>query len=329
MSIFLRGSLGAGGIGLLDSFRDRLLVAISERASTQWSASLAIKIVLIVGGSGLAGLAQFLAIPAGQHISTWGAVGVVAVIAAALGGLYVAIVDKDASKELALAHDAVEQARAFEEALDESLELFENESTSLSRAIELYQSMFAMRGAIEHIVSSSLDDEKLCQKLIDVAERSLQVALDFHLNEHWTLTIYKAEKDQSGRRYLHAKATTRSVKCAIEDARRLPEGVGVAGICLAKAEEVIVPDMSASRVGNMHELGSDGLPHDATRYRSLAAAPVLVGNSKEPWGVVCATSDRTNHFKPDGVPGVRTDEAIRALAGMVALAVATQQRNST
>jgi hypothetical protein len=311
---------------LLEEYRERLLSAIYDRAVRHWSASLAIKIALIVGGSCLAGLAQFLSIPEGQPISIWGAIGVLSVVAAALGGLYVAIVDADASKELALAHEAVEQARAFEDALDESLKLFENESTSLSRAIELYQAMFAMRGAIERVVHSTMDDEKICQTLIDVAERSLQVALDFHLNEHWTLTIYKSERDASGRRYLHAKATTRSVKCALTDARKLPEGVGVAGICLAKAEEVIVPDMSASRVGNMHELGAVKLPHDATRYRSLAAAPILVGNASEPWGVICATSDRTGHFKPDGEPGVRTDEAIRALAGMVALAIATHQK---
>ncbi|WP_332654512.1 GAF domain-containing protein [Brevundimonas sp.] len=283
-----------------------------------------IKLVLIVGGSAVAGAAQFMAIPAGEEISTWGIAGVAAVILAGCGGLYMAFVDQDASHELALAAQAIEQAREFEEALSESVQLFEGDATSLSRAIELYLATNALGAGVERMIGVALSDTELAERLLGVADRSLLLALDFNLMEHWTLTIYKTEQAVSGRRQLRALAFKRSMPCKVEEARVLPEGIGVAGICLAKNEEVIVPDMAESRTGNMHELGSIGLPHDAQRYRSLAAAPIRIAGQAEPWGVICATSDRPGHFSPDGKPGVRTDEAIRALAGMVALAVAAQ-----
>lgn len=302
--------------------------AISNRGRRQWLGSLFVKLTLIVGGSAIAGAAQFMAVPADSTLTPWGVAGVAAVFCAGLGGLYMAFVDHDASRELETAARALEQARELDEALDESMELFDAESTSLSRAIELYLGVVALAAAVEQISHTGpVPDRELAERLLAVAERSLLLALDFIMKEHWTLTIYRTERDGLGRRQLRALAFKRSIPCAVENARVLPEGIGVAGICLAKDEEVIVPDMAETRTGNLHELGLHGQPHDAIRYRSLAAAPIRPVGALEPWGVICATSDRPGHFSPDGKPGVRTDEAIRALAAMVALAISAQ--NST
>lgn len=297
--------------------------ALYERGIRLFRANQLVKVILTLGGAGLATAAQFLVIPKGEQISTWGVVGLFAVGATLLGGLHTAFVEQDAAKQLALAQEAVEAAQDLRDQIDAFVDEFDQENSSLNRAIELYQAQAAMRGAIEVYASaptSGKDAAHLADALLDVASRSLQLALDFKISEHWTLTIYRCAKLDTGGRHLEPIATTRSTKCPLKDARRIPEGVGVAGICLARREEVIVPDISEARSGNMHEMGAQRIPHDIERYKSLVAAPIRRGD--EIWGVVCATSSRPGHFVPDGAPGVRSDEAVRALASMMELAVA-------
>lgn len=90
----------------------------------------------------------------------------------------------------------------------------------------------------------------------------------------------------------------------------------------ASGIEVVEPDLwsesNEARVVAPHL----SRPHDRLRYRSIVAVPIKVNFLERPWGVVVATSDRKGHFsQSDARGGVRTVEAARSVAAMVALAV--------
>jgi hypothetical protein len=66
-------------------------------------------------------------------------------------------------------------------------------------------------------------------------------------------------------------------------------------------------------------------PGDDQRYRSVAAVPILLGSTGEPWGVTIASSSVPGQFSPaDGSEGWEHAEAVRILAGMLALTILGQ-----
>jgi len=298
-----------------------------KRASRHRLATLGVKTVLIIGASCLAGAAQFLTAPAGQPLPFWNAVGIIAVLLACLGGLYTAFVDQDASHELEVARQAIEAARTFEEDLSEALEDLDRNDSSLTRLSHLYSAVQDMRSVIESSVSLDLSEQDAIRLLMTVADRSLKVAAGFQMAQHWTLCVYRTDRNPEQRRILRCVASSRSVDCDLDGSRVWPEGVGAAGITLARGTEVIVPDLTDPGLGNIHELpGPQRRDHDDLRYRSIAAVPIMVGTDVDPWGVVVATSDQCGHFKPHGDEGTQAAEAVRALAGMVELTISVRRR---
>jgi hypothetical protein len=188
------------------------------------------------------------------------------------------------------------------------------------RAFELYRAMFLMAGVLESSVGLQVTDENLIQAMLDVSKRSWVIALAFRMAEHYTLCVYKAEKDtKTGKDVLRCIASDRTKQCALKDARQWLEGVGVTGACYSRAHEIIVPDVSSVELGSLY--GVNQKSDDEEKYVSLAAAPILIGDSDVPWGVVTATSDRAGHFKPDEEPTLQAAEGVRGLSAMVALAV--------
>jgi hypothetical protein len=234
-------------------------------------------------------------------------------------------VDRDPTNDLDLAKRAWRASRELDSALDDAIVEFDRQETALSRAIHLYSAMKDMIGVQEESILLNTSADDAIEKLIDVADRSLRLAADFKMAEHWTLSICKTEPSSNGRRQLRCIATRRSMKCDLSDARVWPEGIGAAGIALSKAEEVVVPDLADPALGTLHKIPGDlTRNHDDGRYRSIIADPILIGPETEPWGVVIATSDRPNHFSAKGDPGIQAAEAIRCLTRQIELAIASR-----
>ena len=109
--------------------------------------------------------------------------------------------------------------------------------------------------------------------------------------------------------------------------------MGVAGMALAKDAEVAATDIWDPSVASVFGLnGASASSTDKDRYRSLLAVPVRVGNESPPWGVVCASSNRPEHFQTfdpvdEDAPAAQRVEALRALAGQVAMCVALCKAN--
>ncbi|MDF2621226.1 MAG: hypothetical protein K0S00_3885 [Xanthobacteraceae bacterium] len=186
----------------------------------------------------------------------------------------------------------------------------------------------SMRGAVERIVDNiSVDEIKACELLLEVSDRSLAISLGLSIADHYTICIYISEKDSDGRDVLRCVAHRRTVDCPIEEARKWPSGVGVAGAALARGVEVVVPDLTAQGIGTLYSHLQK--PADGERYRSIVAVPIILDDPRAPWGVAVGTSDVPGHFSVGDWAGLQTAEPIRALAGMAALAVKIVRSQAT
>lgn len=305
-------------MGTLASLEKQISARFEARSRLFFRTSLFVKIALVIGGSLVAGIAQLITQPQG-----WGIAGIAAAVLAAIGGIVVAITEQDASSDLERARSAIAQAREFE---DEALKV-DFYKQDLRRVTELYSALRTMREVLE--VSVQLEDKTLQNVVEDfykLAKRSLLIALGFELEEHWTVCIYRAEKDTAtGKTDLGCIQHERTVDCDISEARRWPEGVGVAGYAFSNNKEILVPDLNAPELGTTFQLGERARIYDEVRYRSIAAIPIRLADKV--WGIAVATSSRPGHFSvQNDEGGVQAAEALRALASMVALAAAVKEK---
>jgi hypothetical protein len=190
----------------------------------------------------------------------------------------------------------------------------------VTRGLELYVAVDAMRGAIEQSLGlPGITIDRVIQTCLAVACNSLLVAFDFGIEDTWTICVFQAKKAQeSDMATLHCIAHARKIQCELTDARTWQEGVGFAGVSYSMSNEIIIPDMLEQ--GTIFKIGNPR-PYDSDRYRSMVIVPIIVGPSKIRWGVAVVTSNRSYHFNNDPADGVRTSEPIRAIAAMTALAV--------
>ena len=298
------------------------------RSERHVNASRFVKIGLIAGGSTVAIVAQFMSVPSGEPFGGWQIAGIAAAVVAGFGAIFVVLTEEDASADLENARAAIEEARNHERDYDDILTDFSKFERELQRAIELYSSVNAMRGVVERVLGSRQRDElAIVPLLMMAAKRPLPIALGFEQSHRWTVCIYRAEADSdTNKTMLRCVAHLRSIDCDISQARSWPEGVGVAGIAYAKNSELIVPDMADPALGTVFNLRADlTRPYDAERYRSFAIVPIGVDRDEKPWGVIIGTTDQPSHFNSGEETGLRTTEGIRAVAGMVALAVAASR----
>jgi hypothetical protein len=98
-----------------------------------------------------------------------------------------------------------------------------------------------------------------------------------------------------------------------------------------RSEEVVLEDVTDPAI--RHALNTPAAKDrlsDASRYRSIAAVPVIPHGAPQPWGVVIATSELAGRFSPViQSEGSERAEAMRVFSGMIALAVSTHHIVST
>lgn len=300
------------------SISERVSTLFEKRARRFKRASLFVKAMFIAAGSGVMGITQYLQVEQGKTLAWTQLTGIAASVIVFLGAVFVLITEDDASEELATARRASEELREAQEAVD----AYSAYDEIIDKQISLYQAIMVMRGVIERAVVTDESISLAVSSLLSFTDRLLPVALGFAQADHWTICIYRAVPNHAGRDKLICAAHNRAIKCDIADARAWEEGVGVSGIAYANRQEVIVPNMHAAGLGSVFNIAAGARTYDAERYRSMAVVPVKVDGRQKPWGVVVATNDRYNHFTLEEDVGLQTAEAVRAVAGMVALAVA-------
>ncbi len=247
-----------------------------------------------------------------------------------IGGFILTYTD-DNAETLVQAQRALIEAQDASEAFEEAREFAVEYEEASIRLRSLYFAYSASRGVLERAAALKLDDEiRIIQSCLLAMKRDLRVSLGFDLTHTWTICVYRKQSGNDGSgAYLHCIAHDRTFDCALEKARVWREGVGVGGMALAKNAEVVAPDALAPEAGSLFSLQEPVVSAlDRDRYRSMIGVPIQVGEDKSPWGVVVVTIDQPEHFGNGDSKGVPPEEGARALAGVVALAVALS-RNST
>lgn len=300
------------------SISERVSSLFEERARRFKRASLFVKSMFVAAGSAVMGVTQFLQVGPEETLTATQVVGIAASVVVFAGAVFVLFTEDDASEELATARRASEELREAQDAI-EAYSLYDE---IIDKQISLYQTLVVMRGVIERAVVTGDTLPDVVQKLLQLTNRLLPVALGFAQADQWTICIYRAVPNHAGRDKLVCAAHNRAIMCEIAEARDWEEGVGVSGIAYANRQEVIVPNMHAAGLGSVFNIAAGARDYDGDRYRSMAVVPIKVDGQQKPWGVVVATNDRYNHFTLDEDVGLQTAEAVRAVSGMVALAVA-------
>jgi hypothetical protein len=233
----------------------------------------------------------------------------------------------EARSAINLAKKKDEELSKREVDLSDSFELLTDYRSEQRQIENLYFSMSDLRQALEiGLANQDMQVNALVSAMVEAASRSLRLACGFELDHHFTLAVYIAEANAtSGTFELRCIAQDRSIPCSLDRARTWPHGVGIGGSCFANCVEVIVPDLTDPAVGSAYRipraLEKEG---DAKKYRSMAAVPIILSDNGRPWGVVIGTSDQAGHFQVAASEvniGPQATEALRALAGMIGLAV--------
>ncbi|MDR6302512.1 hypothetical protein GGQ85_000183 [Nitrobacter vulgaris] len=309
---------------VLSNLANELSAKFLSFAKKHFNASMFVKLGLVLGGATIAAVCQGVELAHANHeFSSWSIAGFAGAVLVAIGGVFVAMTETDIATTLDVARRAIDEARLRER----RMERFNADRAvlrkELDRGLELYNSMDVMRGSIEQSLDiPDVAAAKIIQTCLAAARNSLLVALDFSIEETWTICVYMAEASgESDKINLRCIAHARKIECEIEEARLWQEGVGVAGVCYSMGNEIIIPDMAAPELGTVFHLAANNRPYDIERYRSMASIPICIGSSKTPWGVVVVTTDLPGHFTIEPADGVSTSEPVRAIAAMAALAV--------
>lgn len=272
-------------------------------------------------GAAVAGAAQFMdfepAGPSGAQV-----VGLIATVVVFLGGVYSGIVDESAPEQLEAARKAIESAAELEARYGAFQQEYEAYEKDVRRIGNTYLSVMAMRRALEAAAFERPDGAKLAKLFLETAQEHLPDALSFQNHHQWTIGIYKAEQSDDNQSELVLVAKLRAIDCDISRARRWPAGTGLVGIAFTGRKGVTVENVNDPQIRELIGANDQARIGDETRYVSYAIAPILVGPSDTPWGIVIATSNQEGHFSPEEGPGIKTDEAVRAIAGMMEIGVA-------
>lgn len=312
----------------LEAIADRIGSFFTAEARHLRNERLGLKLVLIVGGGVAAGAAQFIDPPTAGSVDWSKIFGFGGVALLGIGGFWGAFREKTTAEALDEARKAVDEARQAQAAEFETRIYMSDLGDKLRRMSHLHTANLSMREAVEQCVNLSSKNEADAARLVlQAGALSVRAAIDFQMDEAWTVSVYQAQVQPSGATELVCIASDRFDAQPAAQTRQWPVGVGHTGSTFAKADETVVPDLSALELGTLDRLPA-AISHDTDgqRYRSIAAIPVQVIGDATPWGVVVATSDRASRFTlHHDEKGSLSAEVARALAGMVGLAVATQR----
>ncbi len=300
------------------SLREQVTTAFARRGQMMHEATQLYRAFFFAAAAGIAGAMQFWSWKADEQPTTAQVVGIAATLVVLVASLISIRSEKDASSELALAQSAITKAQEVEDQLQE----IALQWPDFDRIISLYQFTKLMRDALEQSsLARSGDLNVLIATLLAISAKPLRVAMGYKLGDEWTICVFRAEKLQSGRAQLRLIAHDRTIDCDLSKARIWPEGVGVAGVAYSHQHELLVDDLAADAIRSIFQPPGLRRPYDDERYRSMIAVPISTAGAQEPWGVVTATSDRVGHFNHNSGPGLKPEEAVRALADYVALTV--------
>lgn len=161
--------------------------------------------------------------------------------------------------------------------------------------------------------------EVLISNTLAANKGSFLRSLGFTDDMQWAIQIYSPKKKNGDVEKLECFSQLRSTECDIKDTRRFERGVGAPGLAWSTRERVIVADLESEHAEPMKLPPDLRKPNDIIMIKSLACYPILMGEQRDVWGVVCATCSSARHFELNGSGHVRS-MTIALVAGLLAVA---------
>jgi len=304
----------------LRELRSQLNQITRERLRSASLASRLMNALFVAAAAALAGVAQFWTWPDGSSPSIAQILGIAGTGVVFLAASIRVLSEKGLDGELRTAHELIAHAEDTRERLAEAERL----KPDTDRMIALYSATRLMRDALEQASVAMVGNEVgLVSTMTTLAGPELVAAAGFSLSDQYTISVYEARPLTDGCRYgLHLIEHIRAIPCDKHEARVWPEGRGATGVAFSNSAEIIVDDLTTDTAKSVFGMPDLRRKYDDDRYLSMVAVPILVEGDDRPWGVVAATNDRIGHFNHTQEEGLKTQEAIRALAKYAALAVA-------
>lgn len=309
--------------------RERIIASYRNRERLFEIAKRFVEIGLVIMGSTVAAGAALFSTGFSWPPSAPQIVAITGLAVSLVGAIFIVLVRRD-EDHLHEAHQALVMSEENDLKVQRSEQLLGYLEEVSFQLRSLYFAYGAARNVLERSIAAHLlDEQKLIADMLLTMRLELRIALGFRTDHTWTIVVYRSELDKSdGYNYLRCIAHDRSIECDMGKARRWREGIGVAGMALAKNDEIVAPDILEPAAVSLFSLNGDWVrKEDLNRYRSMFAVPILVGTDTRPWGVVLASCSDPGHFlSPDDdideFGALNNKEAVRAMAGVVALAVA-------
>ena len=270
-------------------------------------------------GAAVTGVGRFVPSTLGIVIS---AVGIV--VALIFGGLVgwadfrKLEISREARSAMVVADNALDRADRYAAALDQQTRRKNLREERLKAGV-------LFREAIATAIASDLGTGDAIDQMLDGAKLRLIAACDFDAAEYWAITVFALDDD--GEEMEKIAALWNDATTSAQPSRTWRKGEGFTGVAWRNERPVIVPGMIVPGLAEEYPVpGAKHRGHDHQRYRSAASYPVVVDGAV--WGVVTATSDRSNRFDLAGTEGAECARVIGDVAGHVAL-LATVERYST
>ncbi len=277
-----------------------------------------VNVTFVVGGGAVVGVGRVLDKPASDYCTIGGVIFVL------IGGAVTAFTERKRGDVIDEAKAALAKAKHF---LDErgalETQIAKGEALDERRRLLLTAQGAMADAAVAVIARDGRDIVRGIEIMLDVSVNALAGAIGFEPGELWTFSIFQRKGDAKDAlmERIVARWADRSLENAAPRSWRINEGY--TGAAWGRDGEVIVEDTHDTRARDEFRLPlGQTRSHDEERYRSVAAVPVRLPGSGAIWGVVTATTNRTDRFKREPTNArAQSVQTVRAIAQMIELLV--------
>lgn len=310
-----------------------LFSRIAKRVETtaRWvrGVSITIKIVLVLGGGGLAGSAKLLPAATPGQVP-WGVVlGWIGLAFVFAGGVALLLLERDQSAALADAAEAIEAAHV-DQGQSAQIRAERDQVEDLAyRQARLVAVATALREVVEEVLVGGPGGEaaRLARlgQVLDILVSQKAVLFDMD-DERWNFAVYLHDPTKGVLVCASCRRPTRAASDAPH--RDIAPGAGHVGKVFAGEREAVADDSTKPEYRDMFDMAPSqgGKPDDAMIYRSIASMPIRLG-TQPLLGVLVATSDHPGRFRPRAMQQRRSDfdtvEPLRVCAATLAIVMAT------
>jgi hypothetical protein len=328
-----------------DQLRIKIQEAISARTQDAEAVVRAAHVVFTVGGSFIAGLAQFIPdkmdAPLAWLPSWQFGLGVGGVCLALVGALATFWLQRRSPEELQLASSAIsaadaEKIRAADEravALNYQIdltELFDKLAQRDTRRGYTATAMLFILEAVDQIAAERgrRNIRRDVERLLDAGADPILKGLGLDKDRFCFSVFHRVGDGADSRMEMIAERRERSLRRGEAAARSWRKGEGFTGHAWLLGRVLQIKD-TMTQEGRLACPADRGTSEDdRTNYRSVICVPIHPGRDDgEPWGMITVTSDQASRFGDAEQDGDVRANAVEAIAKALAIMVAARYLN--